>query len=159
MSIALYIGRFQPLHLGHLEYIKKILSENDRIIIVIGSSQEKKTSKNPFTVKERKEMLKVCLREEKIPSDKVRIISARDYPGENKKWLESIKRKAGKFDVFYAGENRLTARIFRENYFNIRTIQRINDISSTNVRELMREGKDWRRLVPESVYDYLMHLV
>ncbi|NIA01996.1 MAG: adenylyltransferase/cytidyltransferase family protein, partial [Nitrospirae bacterium] len=31
MQSALFIGRFQPFHKGHLEMIKKILKENERV--------------------------------------------------------------------------------------------------------------------------------
>lgn len=45
---ALFVGRFQPFHLGHLKVIKDILKKNDFIVIAIGSSDEKNTDKNPF---------------------------------------------------------------------------------------------------------------
>ena len=36
---GLYVGRFQPFHLGHLEAIKHILKKVDTVIIAIGSAQ------------------------------------------------------------------------------------------------------------------------
>ncbi|HDM88409.1 MAG TPA: nicotinamide-nucleotide adenylyltransferase, partial [Candidatus Bathyarchaeota archaeon] len=39
MRRGLFIGRFQPPHLGHLHAIKQALEECDELIIVIGSSQ------------------------------------------------------------------------------------------------------------------------
>ena len=45
MSRALFIGRFQPFHNAHLADIKKILKENDEVLIAIGSSQEKTQKK------------------------------------------------------------------------------------------------------------------
>ncbi|MEM0023032.1 MAG: adenylyltransferase/cytidyltransferase family protein, partial [Archaeoglobaceae archaeon] len=46
---ALFIGRFQPYHLGHHEVVKKILEEVDELIIGIGSAQESHSLENPFT--------------------------------------------------------------------------------------------------------------
>ncbi|MCJ7698989.1 adenylyltransferase/cytidyltransferase family protein, partial [Candidatus Bathyarchaeota archaeon] len=36
---GLYVGRFQPFHLGHLCAVKKILGEVDEVIVAIGSAQ------------------------------------------------------------------------------------------------------------------------
>jgi len=54
--IALFIGRFQPFHSGHLDAIKQISEEE--IIIGIGSSQYSKTEENPYSFEERKKMIK-----------------------------------------------------------------------------------------------------
>ena len=34
---ALYVGRFQPFHNGHLEVVRHILSRADELILVIGA--------------------------------------------------------------------------------------------------------------------------
>ena len=53
-KVGLYIGRFQPFHMGHLSIVKRALKECDTLVIAIGSSQENRTKKNPFTFEERK---------------------------------------------------------------------------------------------------------
>src|SRR3970040_1541422 len=50
---ALWIGRFQPFHLGHLSMAKRILAEVDELVIGIGSAQYSHTPENPFTAGER----------------------------------------------------------------------------------------------------------
>ncbi|HLN89981.1 MAG TPA: adenylyltransferase/cytidyltransferase family protein, partial [Candidatus Binatia bacterium] len=50
---GLYVGRFQPFHLGHLDAIKYVLKEVDELVIVIGSAQYSHNSNNPFTAGER----------------------------------------------------------------------------------------------------------
>ena len=57
MKKALILGRFQPLHLGHLNIIHEVMKEGLLPIIGIGSSQEGNTANNPFTSKERMEMI------------------------------------------------------------------------------------------------------
>ena len=37
---GLFVGRFQPFHLGHLDMVKYALTEVDELIIVIGSAQD-----------------------------------------------------------------------------------------------------------------------
>jgi nicotinamide-nucleotide adenylyltransferase len=55
MKKALFIGRFQPFHPGHLDAIKQI--SEPEIIIGIGSSQYSKTTDNPYSFAERKTMI------------------------------------------------------------------------------------------------------
>ena len=50
---AVYIGRFQPFHLGHVHVINEALEHAEQLLIFIGSSNESRTAKNPFTFDER----------------------------------------------------------------------------------------------------------
>ena len=56
-KVGLAIMRMQPLHNGHYELISRMLKEMDTIIIGLGSIQETHTINNPFTPKQRREML------------------------------------------------------------------------------------------------------
>ena len=57
---ALMIGRFQPLHNGHLREIELMFHENDTVIVGVGSSQLTERSKrNPLLPAERCKMLSV----------------------------------------------------------------------------------------------------
>jgi len=52
------IGRFQPFHTAHLEIVKRATALCDQLVIVVGSANQPRTYKNPFTFSERKEMIK-----------------------------------------------------------------------------------------------------
>lgn len=52
------IGRFQPFHTAHLEIVKRATALADQIVIIVGSSFQPRTYKNPFTFEERKAMIK-----------------------------------------------------------------------------------------------------
>ena len=54
---ALFIGRFQPFHKGHLKIIQQASETYDQILVGIGSSQYSHTVDNPFTAEERTEMI------------------------------------------------------------------------------------------------------
>ena len=62
-KIGVFLSRMQPLHLGHLGMIDKALSENDRLIILIGSANKKELIRNPIEIELRKEILKESLEE------------------------------------------------------------------------------------------------
>lgn len=56
-KVAVVIGRFQPIHNGHLELIEKAQGLAENVICLIGSSYSSKTIKNPFSYEERSELV------------------------------------------------------------------------------------------------------
>ena len=52
-----FIGRFQPFHLAHMQTIKIALKQCQTIILALGSAQNERNIKNPFTVFERQKMI------------------------------------------------------------------------------------------------------
>lgn len=52
------IGRFQPFHNAHLEIVKRATALCNKLIIVVGSSRQPRTYKNPFTFEERSQMIR-----------------------------------------------------------------------------------------------------
>lgn len=56
------IGRFQPFHSAHLEIVKRATALCSNLIIVVGSSNQPRTYKNPFTFLERERMIKSATR-------------------------------------------------------------------------------------------------
>jgi cytidyltransferase-like protein len=55
-NIGIYIGRFQPLHNGHISIINEGLKKEDFMIIIIGS-KNKKNDRNPFSYDIRKNII------------------------------------------------------------------------------------------------------
>lgn len=53
----IYIGRFQPLHNAHLNILKIAAEKAYRVIVIVGSVNQPRTFKNPFTFAERKRMI------------------------------------------------------------------------------------------------------
>jgi len=56
-DLSVVIGRFQPFHLGHSALLAKALEIASRVVIVCGSAKRSRSAKNPFTWKERSEMI------------------------------------------------------------------------------------------------------
>lgn len=52
-----YIGRFQPLHIEHLNTINRASWMANKIIIIVGSSDRSRNYKNPWNYSERQEMI------------------------------------------------------------------------------------------------------
>lgn len=155
MKRGLFIGRFQPLHKGHIEIIKKILREVDELIIGIGSAQESHTLENPFTAGERELMILRSLAEEKIDLSRVHIIPIPDV-NNNSVWVSHVLSLSPPFHVVYSG-NPLVCRLFREAGFTVRKPPMVKrkEYWGTEIRERMVKNKNWRELVPKAVAEVI----
>ena len=51
--LAVYIGRFQPVHAGHIATMRAVLERGDWLLILLGSAQRSRSWKHPFTASER----------------------------------------------------------------------------------------------------------
>ena len=58
MRFGVYIGRFQPFHIGHEKIVSQMLAECEKVIVFVGSSNfARNVHNNPFTYYERQEMI------------------------------------------------------------------------------------------------------
>jgi bifunctional NMN adenylyltransferase/nudix hydrolase len=80
-----FIGRFQPLHLGHVEVIDQALRLADRVIVLVGSSNQPRTPKNPFTFDERAGMITMAFRSQ-VEAQQLIVQPLRDKPYNNTRW-------------------------------------------------------------------------
>jgi len=155
---GLFVGRFQPFHLGHLGAIKDVLGEVDEIVIVIGSAQYSHTVNNPFTAGERLVMVSRALEEAGINFSRVWIVPVPDVHL-HMMWVSSVEGYTPKFDVAYSNEP-LSTRLLMEAGYRVKTI-RFHErklYSSTGIRERMLKGESWETLVPKSVAAFIKEI-
>ena len=155
---GLFIGRFQPFHLGHLGAIRTALEHVEELIIVVGSAEYSHSDKNPFTAGERVEMIRAALKEANIDPSKYLIIPIRDVHI-HATWVPFIVSQTPKFDVIFTNEA-LTSRLFKEREYRVERIPFLqrNDYSSTEIRKRILNGKNWESLVPKSVAELLVRI-
>jgi len=155
---GLFVGRFQPFHLGHLNAIKDVLKEIEELVIVIGSAQYSHRLNDPFTAGERLIMVRNALEEAKIDYSRVWVVPVPDVHL-HMMWVSALEGYTPSFDVVYSNEP-LTRRLFIEAGYKVKTI-RFHErklYSSTKIRERMLEGKSWEKLVPKSVAAFLKEI-
>lgn len=56
------IGRFQPFHTAHMALVQRATAIANRIIFVVGSADQPRTYKNPFSFDERRDMIYEAIR-------------------------------------------------------------------------------------------------
>lgn len=146
---ALFIGRFQPFHIGHLDALTQI--SEDKIIIGIGSSQYSKTEENPWTFEERKQMIDHALAHENL---NYQIIAIPDIHDE-KNWVEHVEKIVGKFDLVYTG-NDWVQKLFEEKGYVVKKIEIKIQISGTELRKMIREENgEWKKYVPKNTVNLI----
>lgn len=94
-----FICRGEPFHIGHEMVIKKALTLAQRVIVLVGSSNQPRTIKNPFTFFEREEMIynsfpAVTNSKDKNILQPARLICVplRDYMYNDQKWTAEVQR-------------------------------------------------------------------
>ncbi len=155
---ALFVGRFQPFHHGHLHAIRKILEESDEILIVVGSAQMSHEPDNPFTAGERLEMISKALAASDVPMEKYMLIPIPDAPA-HRVWVSQVESQTPRFDVVYTNQP-LTRRLLIEAGYDVRGIDLYmrNQYEATEIRRRILEGEDWKDLVPIEVYRFVKEI-
>jgi nicotinamide-nucleotide adenylyltransferase len=149
--ITLFIGRFQPFHKGHLQDIINALKFSEKVIIAIGSSQEKNTLENPFSFEERKSMIEQTMQLSHIT--RYEIVGIPDINDDNK-WVSHVKSIVKKFDIVYTGNEKVRD-LFIDAGFNVKQVAFLPDINATKIRECINKGKKWELLVPKNIAEFV----
>ncbi|MCS7099567.1 MAG: nicotinamide-nucleotide adenylyltransferase [Sulfolobales archaeon] len=153
---AAYPGRFQPVHLGHVEVVKWVLDRVDELVVVIGTAQESHTIVNPFTAGERIVMLRLAMEEFGVDLRRVYLIPVPDILM-NSVWPTYVQLYVPKFKYGVA-RNPLVVRLFKEAGYEVLVPPPYErgKYSSTRIRRLMAAGDEsWRSYVPSSVARFI----
>ena len=84
---AVLIGRFQPLHNGHLALLQQALQTAQQVVVVLGSAYQARSPKNPFTWQERAQLIRTSLPPEQAA--RVHCVPVRDYYDEPR-WVQAV---------------------------------------------------------------------
>lgn len=150
MSRGIFIGRFQPFHLGHIAAIKFAFKKVDELAIVVGSAQASYESQNPFTAGERISMIKDSLNaDSKIDCKKTLIIPVPDT-NIHSTWTHSVDMLVPKYDIVFTN-NTFTGYLFVQRNIEVTEPKLLNrsDLSGTEIRRRMMKNLKWTHLVTE----------
>lgn len=148
MKRALFPGSFDPITLGHYDIIKRALDLFDEIVVAIGINSDKNYM---FTIEQRKEFIEKAFADE----PKVKVTTYQGLTVDFCKEIDAqfilrgLRNPADfEFEKAIAHTNRKLSQI--ETVFLL-TAARTSFISSSIVRDVIRNHGDYTVLVPESV--------
>ena len=148
MKRALFPGSFDPITLGHYDIITRALDLFDEIVVAIGVNGDKNYM---FTVEQRKEFIEKAFADE----TKVKVTTYQGLTVDFCKEIDAqfilrgLRNPADfEFEKAIAHTNRKLSQI--ETVFLL-TAARTSFISSSIVRDVIRNHGDYTVLVPESV--------
>jgi nicotinamide-nucleotide adenylyltransferase len=149
LTTGLFVGRFQPFHIGHLATIKFALKSVDNLVIVVGSAQKSHEPRNPFTAGERISMIKASLDADgEIDTKKILIIPVPDVDVHSL-WTRQVDMLVPKYDIVFANDP-FTLHLFKEvgTETEEAPLYDRESTSATEIRRRMITGENWQKLMP-----------
>lgn len=90
-DFLIFIGRFQPFHLGHLALVEEGLQQAERIIVLCGSARQARSFRSPWNPEERERMIRGALSPE--DNNRVHIVGVADHRYNENAWLREVQGK------------------------------------------------------------------
>lgn len=182
MKIGIYPGSFDPIHLGHIKIVNKILKDKivDKVLIVpTGDYWDKNVStsldnrinmiklfeSSNIIVETKDNNIKATYdfikqKEKEYPNDELYLIVGGDNIEKIDKWINAQKLleypfiviKRDSFNNEYIDSK---LKDLDKNNYTILDMENI-DISSTQIRQAILSGKGLEGLLDKQVYDYIV---
>jgi bifunctional NMN adenylyltransferase/nudix hydrolase len=124
-DLIVYIGRFQPDHNGHQATRNHARTLSDNVLVLIGSANGPRTTRNPWTYQERVDAIS-----DNTPFDGLHFEPLTDYSYNDNKWIQQV---GGQVNKTVSGIKKLKGELFdaiRNEQFKIAVIGHDKDHSS-----------------------------
>lgn len=167
VPIGVIHGRFQGLHLGHMEYLLEGKSRCHFLFVGITHcdvdgltlpvDHRNQAAANPFTYYERMLMIRLALREAGIPLSEFAVIP---FPIEQPEKIKLYAPpEARYFLTIYDNWGRHKLALLRSLGLETEVMWERDNASrftsGTEVRRCIAQGEAWHHLVPPAVYQYI----
>lgn len=154
MKKGIFIGRFQPFHLGHSSAVRQCLEQVDFLVIGIGSTQKSHEEDNPFTADERQEMIRAALLEDQIPESRFDIVNIPDI-NDDAAWPAHVHKLAPEFEVVFTLSDIVKTLFEKYDHTPVIWLKKEIEISSTQVRKTIRQRGEWKNYLCPSTIHFL----
>lgn len=162
-STLVLIGRFQPFHAAHLEIVKRATALCDQLVIVVGSANQPRTYKNPFSFDERRAMIKDATAGLNL---KIHVESNTDTIYNDQAWAVRVQGIVGKYStpggkVGVIGHKKDPSSFYLDMFpqWGYENVEEIEPLSAVNIRDLyFKRGANMefiRGVVPRTTFEFL----
>lgn len=167
-DFGVYIGRFEPFHVAHLASVQFALERCETLIVVIGSCNKPRTTKNPWTAAERGAMILNSLTYEE--QQHIRFVLANDHLYNDNVWVTSVQRQVSEITTSATEHASPTIALFGhekdDSSFYLRIFPQWKFVETdeikgvkgaTEIRELYFRGDaEFQNYLPAAVTDFLL---
>ena len=157
-----FIGRFQPFHLAHLQTVRLALQQSQYVILALGSAQGERNIKNPFLASEREQMILSNFSVE--DQERIRFVHVIDVYNDEK-WVRQVKSLvAGVVEMdakigligHFKDESSYYLNLFPE-WTMVELDSLHNAISATPMREAYYRGEIQTDAFPQGTIQFLQN--
>ena len=155
-----FIGRFQPFHLAHMQTIEIALEKSKSVVLALGSAQPERNIKNPFLATEREQMILASFSEN--DQKRIHFVHIVDVYNDEK-WVNQVKTKVNgvvqpntKIGLIghFKDESSYYLSLFPA--WEMVELESLKDsISATPMREAYYRGEIQAELFPEGTTQFL----
>ena len=144
---GLFIGRFQPFHLGHLAALQFAIPKVDKLWLGLGSSNKPIEKNNPFSIEERKKMILSSI-DDSI-QNKISIFPIPDLDN-HVRWIQNIDTIVPDYEIIFSNDP-MTEHLYSKRNVQVIAIPFLkrDQLSGTRLRDLIKSDQKWDDLVPE----------
>lgn len=159
---GIYIGRFQPFHLGHLRTLNLALEKAEQVILILGSHRVAADTRNPWRSQERIAMIQSCLTPETL--QRIHFLTVRDWLYSDNLWLAAVQQQVleiteGSNSVVILGHHKDASSYYLNLFpqWDYLETGHYQDLNSTQIRAAYFEGKetDYLNKIPQAITHYL----
>lgn len=91
-DVLVFIGRFQPFHIGHKAVLDAALAQAKDVIVLVGSANRSRSFRNPWSFEEREEMISKVYPHETGNSEQLKILPLNDTLYNDDAWTSNVQR-------------------------------------------------------------------
>lgn len=170
MTRGMIHGRFQPFHLGHLEYLKGAASHSDEVFVGITNPDPSQVrpeasdpvrhlpESNPYTYVERMLMVKAAAADAAVAPDRLHVVP---FPVNTPElWEAYVPPDVVQYIRLFSDWGGTKLERLRDAGFEVVVLDEgaEKELSGAEVRAAIREGREWEQLVPPGVADVIKRL-
>ena len=159
----IYIGRFQPFHLGHMYIVEKALEISDKLIILCGTIKNRalatkdQIEKNPLNFNEVKMLIDANLKDKY--EDRYDVLKIIDYKTD-KEWYKNVQKIVSNFisdkkvEISIIGHLKNSSSEYINHFkdWNIILLDNYHNINATDIRNIFARDYDLK-------FEELKHLI
>ena len=108
-DFLVFIGRFQPFHLGHLHVIETALKKAKHVIVLCGSAHQPRSVRNPWSIAEREQMILQSI--SPVESERVHVAPLMDIVYNDESWVRNVQATVNGLVTAHHGTPHLPAKV------------------------------------------------